>query len=247
MAKILTKREKKLMRKAGEVVKRCFDVLAKDVQEGVSTKSLDETANAFIVSNKARPAFLGYKGYPASICVSRNNVVVHGIPSETEMIAAGDIVSIDIGVGCDGYYADAAKTFLVGNAKSDAEKLLTVTENALYRGIEKACAGNHVSDISHEIQTFVESNGYSVVRIFVGHGIGSQIHTKPEIPNFGPPHKGCVLEDGMALAIEPMVNIGGYEVDILEDGWTAVTKDKSLSAHFEHTVIVNGKKAEIVT
>ena len=247
MAEILSKREKKLVRKAGEIVRKCFDTLAEDMREGVSTKALDDKASAFILSNGAKPAFLGYKGYPASICVSRNNVVVHGIPSEKETIAAGDMVSIDIGVNCDGYYADAAKTFLVGSAKADARKLTEVTRSALYRGIEKACAGNRVSDISHEIQTFVESNGYNVVRTFVGHGIGSQIHEKPEIPNFGPPHKGCVLEDGMALAIEPMVNLGGSEVDILEDGWTAVTKDKSLSAHFEHTVIVNGKKAEIVT
>ena len=247
MSGILSKKEELNVRKAGEILRRCFEFLAPEVRDGATTKYLDEKVSSFITANEARPAFLGYKGYPASICVSRNHVVVHGIPSDNEIIKSGDIVSVDIGVEYEGYYADAAKTFVVGESGPQVKKLVAVTENALYRGIGRARAGNHVSDISHEIQTFVEANGYSVVRTFVGHGIGSQLHERPEIPNFGPPHRGCLLESGMALAIEPMVNMGSYDVDILEDGWTAVTKDKSLSAHFEHTIIVKGDKADIVT
>ena len=236
-----------LMRKAGAILKECLDLLAERTVEGVSTKALEEVAEDFITGKDAKAAFLGYKGYPASICTSRNNVVVHGIPSENEVLRSGDIISLDVGVEFKGIYADAAKTLIVGQAQEEARRLVAVTEIALQKGIEAAKAGNCVGDISWAVQSFVESRHFSVVRAFVGHGIGKSIHEEPEVPNFGGPHKGMILENGMALAIEPMVNAGTSEIEILSDGWTAVTKDGMCSAHFEHTIIINGEKAEIVT
>jgi methionyl aminopeptidase len=236
-----------LIRSAGLILKECMEALSREIRDGISTKALERTAEEFISDRNAKPAFRGYKGFPASICTSRNNVVVHGIPSEKEILKNGDIISIDVGGEYRGWFADGARTFKVGEVGPEAKRLISVTLEALSKGIEMAKSGNHVQDISWAIQSFVEANGFNVVRAFVGHGIGRSIHEAPEVPNFGEPHKGSILEDGMALAIEPMVNAGTRDVEILDDGWTAVTKDDSLSAHFEHTIIVKGQTAEVVT
>lgn len=247
MTTLLSKDQIDLIRKAGSIVKGCLKLLSNEIKEGVNTKTLEEKADDFIASRNARAAFRGYKGYPASICTSRNNVVVHGIPAEKEILRKGDIISIDVGVEYEGYFADAAKTYAVGRVIPEKKRLIAVAHDALYKGMKMAQAGNHVQDISWAVQSFVESHGFNVVRAFVGHGIGKKIHEEPEIPNFGQPHKGPLLEDGMILAIEPMVNAGTSEVEILDDGWTAVTKDGRPSAHFEHTIIINGKGVEIIT
>ncbi|NQU95037.1 MAG: type I methionyl aminopeptidase [Candidatus Omnitrophica bacterium] len=246
MTTVLSKDERRSIRKAGSILSECMDLLSKEIKVGVSTKALEQEASRFIASRNARPAFLGYKGYPAAICTSRNNVVVHGIPSDKDILASGDIVGIDIGVEYEGYFADAARTFAVGNVSKDTRRLISIAREALYEGIEKACVGNRIHDISWAVQSFVEANGFNIVRAFVGHGIGKKIHEDPEIPNFGKPHTGRILEDGMVLAIEPMVNVGTADVKVLGDGWTAVTSDSKLSAHFEHTVIVDGKIAEVI-
>jgi len=243
----LDKNELAAMRKAGSILRECLGVLFGEASEGVNTKELEDIAEAFIISKSGKPAFRGYKGFPAAICTSPNDVVVHGIPSKKEVLRQGDILSVDIGVEYDGIFADGARTFAIGKISPEVKRLISVTEEALRKGIEMARAGNFIKDISWAIQSFVESNGFNVVRSFVGHGIGRKIHEEPEIPNFGEPHTGRVIEDGMALAIEPMVNQGTSEVRILDDGWTAITKDGRLSAHFEHTVIVNGEKPEVVT
>ena len=225
-----------------------MEELAKEIKEGINTKTLERKADEFITSRNARAAFKGYKGFPAAICASRNNVVVHGIPSEKEVLRDGDIISIDVGAEYEGYFADSAKTFAIGKVSKEAERLISVTQDALTKGIEMAKSGGYVQDISRAIQSFVESNGFNVVRALVGHGIGRKMHEAPEVPNFCQPHnKGPLLEDGAVLAIEPMVNAGASDIRILDDGWTAVTKDGRFSAHFEHTVIVSGEKAEIIT
>lgn len=247
MLELLSKDELDSVRKAGVILKDCLEFLSKEAKEGVSTKLLDSKTEEFIRSRGARPAFLGYKGFPASVCTSINEVVVHGIPSEKDILKNGDILSVDVGVKCNGYFADGAKTFAIGNISEIAKKVISVTRDALYKGIEKAIDGNHVQDISCAVESLVEARGFNVVRVFVGHGIGRKIHDEPEIPNFGRPHKGMRLEEGMLLAIEPMVNVGTSDVEILKDGWTAVTKDRKLSAHFEHTVLVKKDKAEILT
>lgn len=244
---LLSKEELSAVRKAGSILRKCFEAISGEIKEGVSTKAIERKTDEFITKMNARPAFRGYKGFPAAICASRNDVVVHGIPKENEILKSGDVISIDAGVEYKGCFADSAKTFAVGAISEEAKRLIRVTLEALSRGIERAKANNRVQDISWAIQSFVESNGFSVVRAFVGHGIGKKIHEEPEVPNFGRPHKGRILEDGMVLAIEPMVNAGMPEVEILDDGWTAVTKDGALSAHFEHTVIVSGNTAEVVT
>lgn len=247
MSAPLSKNELRLIRKAGSILRDCLKAVSREIKKGVSTKTLEDIAFRFITGRGGKAAFRGYKGFPAAICASRNEVVVHGIPVEKEILREGDIIAIDIGVEYEGYFADGAKTFKVGKVSSEAERLVSVAEEALRKGIEMARPENHIQDISWAIQSFVESNGFSVVRAFVGHGIGRKIHDEPEVPNFGEPHKGSVIENGMALAIEPMVNEGVSDVEILDDGWTAVTKDRKLSAHFEHTVIVDGARAEIVT
>ncbi len=234
------------IRKAGLIVALVFDKLKMCVRPGIETKELDRMAMEEILKNKGLPAFKGYKGYPANICISVNEGVVHGIPSK-RLLKDGDIVSIDVGVKSGNYFADAAITVGVGSVGEQARRLMKVTEESLYRGIENARPGKRLSDISANVQECVESNGFSVVRSFVGHGIGEKIHEEPEIPNFGRPGKGPRLESGMILAIEPMVNEGGHEVEILGDGWTAVTKDGSVSGHFEHTIAVRDGPAEILT
>lgn len=225
------------------------DVLAeleRAVQPGVTTAELDALAESLVRARGATPAFKGYHGYPATICTSVNEEVIHGIPSRRRLVA-GDIVSIDLGVVLNGFYGDAATTVPVGRISPEAERLLRVTREALDRGIEQVQLGRRVSDISHAVQSHVERNGFSIVREFVGHGIGSRLHEEPQIPNYGEPGRGPRLAEGMVLAIEPMVNQGKPAVKVLSDGWTAVTRDGSLSAHFEHTVAVTAAGPVILT
>lgn len=235
-----------LIKRSGEILKHCFLELEKLVKPGVTTAELDRVAEAFIFSHDAIPAFKGYKGYPASICASVNEQVVHGIPGPREL-KEGDIIGIDIGVIHDGYHADATRTYGIGKIDEEAKSLIGVTRESLELAIDKARPGNHLSDISHVIQTYVEKRGFQVVRALVGHGIGQQMHEEPQIPNFGPPGKGPILKAGMVLAIEPMVNAGTYEVLTLKDNWTFVTVDGKLSAHFEDTVAVTENGPVIMT
>ena len=236
-----------LMRKAGRVIAKVFNEIEGAVKPGVSTKEIDARTREIITAEGCTPAFKGYKGFPGNICSSLNSVVVHGIPKDEETIQNGDILSVDVGVMWEGYYADGARTYRVGKVNKAAARLIDVTRESLYRGIREARAGRHLSNISHAIQEYVEAHGYSVVRALVGHGIGSKIHENPEVPNFGKPNQGPVLKAGMTLAIEPMVNEGTHEVLILDDGWTVTTKDGKLSAHFEHTVLITEDKPEILT
>lgn len=228
------------------IVAKALDYLRDMVIPGVATNTLEQFADTYIRSNNAVPAFKGYRGYPASICTSVNNEVIHGIPSD-RVLEEGDIVGIDLGVYKDGFYGDAACTFGVGKITPEAGKLLRVTEESLYLGIENAKKVNRVSDISYAIQKHIESHGFSVVRAFVGHGIGRALHEDPQVPNFGLPGRGPRLSPGMTMAIEPMVNAGGHEVVVLDDGWTAVTMDGTLSAHFEHTILVTKDQPRILT
>lgn len=238
--------EIKRMAEACGIVAEVLEGIRKIISPGVKTKEIDEYAEEFIRSRGARPAFKGYRGYPASVCTSLNEQVVHGIPSSTKL-KNGDIISLDIGVNHRGFFGDAAVTLPVGPIGKNAERLVRVTEQALNEGIEQAVAGNRISDISAAVQRHAESAGFSVVRTFVGHGIGRELHEEPQVPNYGRPGEGPEIRVGMTLAIEPMVNAGGWEVSILNDGWTAVTKDGKLSAHFEHTVAVTKNGPEILT
>jgi len=235
-----------LMREAGRIVALTHKELQQAVRPGITTKELDQLADDFIRKQGALPSFKGYHGYPASICASVNEVVVHGIPNEVPL-KEGDIVSIDIGANIHGYHGDSAWTWGVGQISETAQKLLDVTEQSLYKGIEQARAGNRLSDIGHAVQTYVEDNGFSVVREYVGHGIGQQMHEDPSIPNYGQPGRGPLLREGYTLAIEPMVNVGTHKTRSLEDKWTVVTADSSLAAHFEHTVAVTVNGPEILT
>lgn len=234
---IKSRREIEKIKAASNIVARALEELRKRICAGITTKELDKMAEEFIVKNGGAPAFKGYKGYPNTACISVNEEVVHGIPSE-KRLEEGDIVSVDLGVLLDGYYGDAAITVPVNDTDDKAKRLLEVTQDSLYKAIEAARIGNRVADISYTIQSYVEDAGYSVVRDFVGHGIGRSLHEDPPVPNFGERGKGPRLKAGMVLAIEPMVNAGGSELIVLENGWTAVTKDGSLSAHFEHTVAI---------
>jgi len=226
------------IRAACLVVADVLDGIRELVRPGVNTQTLDEFAERSIVKAAAMPAFKGYRGYPKTLCTSVNNQVVHGIPSKEVILRPGDIISIDVGAIVDGFYGDAAITLPVGEVSREAERLIKVTEESLSRGIAQATAGNRLYDISHAVQSYVESHGYSVVREFVGHGIGRSLHEEPQIPNFGERGQGLRIKPGMVFAIEPMVNIGGSATMVKEDSWTAVTVDGSLSAHFEHTIAV---------
>jgi methionyl aminopeptidase len=234
------------MTRACRIVGSTLAFLRDKIQPGLTTRQIDRFADEHIKDADAIPAFKGYRGYPATICASVNSEVIHGIPSD-RVLEEGDILGVDLGVYKDGFYGDAAYTFPVGQINTAAERLLKVTEESLYKGIRKAIPGSRISDISHSIQRHAENNGYSVVRAFVGHGIGRDLHEDPQIPNFGPPNRGPRLKAGMTLAIEPMVNEGGYEVVIMDDGWTAVTMDGGLSAHFEHTILVTTEEPMILT
>jgi methionyl aminopeptidase len=235
------------IRKSCQIVAKVLEELKFYIKEGLSTKNIELFIENLIEKMGGVPAFKGYKGYPASACISVNSQVVHGIPSDKFFIKEGDIVSVDVGVIFDGFYGDAAYTYPVGKISEEAKKLMKVTEEALYEGIKKAKPGRRVGDISYAIQRHVETKGFSVVRAFVGHGIGRSLHEEPQIPNFGKEGIGPKLKRGMTLAIEPMVNAGSYEVVILPDGWTAVTKDGSLSAHYEHTIAITEDEPEILT
>ncbi|MCF8068627.1 MAG: type I methionyl aminopeptidase [Desulfobacterales bacterium] len=222
---------------SNQLVAKTLNFLKEEVKPGVDTLYLDHLAEKMAKENDAKPAFKGYRGFPYSICASVNNMVVHGFPSATPL-EEGDILSIDFGIYKDGYYGDAALTVPVGTIAGNAQQLMKITEESLYKGIEMAVPEGRLSDISHAIQQHVEGAGFAIVRKFVGHGIGSKLHEDPQIPNFGKPGNGIILKPGMTFAIEPMVNEKGYDVDILEDGWTVVTKDGHLSAHFEHTIAI---------
>lgn len=234
------------MRRVGAIVARAHQLMADAVEPGITTQELDRIVAEFFAREGVKPAFLGYQGFPANICTSVNEQVVHGIPDSTPL-QEGDIVGIDIGASLEGYYGDSAWTYPVGEISESAKRLLQVTEESLYVGIERAVAGGRLSDVSNAIQVYVEAAGFSVVREFVGHGIGKEMHEAPQIPNFGPPGRGPRLRPGMTLAIEPMVNLQGAEVEILQDGWTVVTQDAGLSAHFEHTVAVTPDGPLILT
>lgn len=234
------------MRRAGQVVALTLKELEKAVRPGITTAELDRLAEETIRDQGGVPSFKGYQGYPASICASVNEEVVHGIPG-SRVLQEGDIVGVDLGAIVEGYHGDAALTFAVGTVSEEAAQLMRVTREALDKGIEKVRAGAHLSDIGHAVQHHAEKFGYSVVRDLVGHGIGTEMHEAPQVPNYGKPGRGLILKPGMTLAIEPMVNAGGQEVKILGDGWTFVTRDRSLSAHFEHTVAVTQGAPEILT
>ncbi len=242
-----SRQEIEKIRKASVIVANVLEHIRSMIQPGVTTKYLDEEAERFIRAAGAKPAFKGYRGYTKTLCTSLNNEIVHGIPSENVVLRQGDIISIDVGAIADGFYGDAAVTLPVGRVSSEAERLIRTTEQALALGIEKAQPGNHLYDVSYAIQAFVESEGYSVVKDFVGHGIGRNLHEDPQIPNFGTRGQGPRLKPGMVLAIEPMVNTGGSATVVKDDNWTAVTADGSLSAHFEHTVAIMPEGPWILT
>jgi len=242
-----SEREIAAMREAGRLTALAHQEVAKAIAPGITTAELDHIAETFIRKMGGSPSFKGYLGYPASICASLNEEVVHGIPSQQRKLREGDVISVDIGVFYGGFHGDMARTWPVGAVSEEAARLLAVTEESLARGIAQVRLGGHLSDIGHAVQAYVESQGFSVVRDYVGHGIGTKMHEDPQIPNFGPPGQGPQLRPGMVLAIEPMVNAGGHPVKTLGDGWTVVTIDGSLSAHFEHTVALTEQGAQILT
>lgn len=247
MIVIKSPREIELMREAGRIVALTLAALAERVREGITTAQLEEWAEEIIRKHGGIPSFKGYRGYPASICVSVNEEVVHGIPSRKRVLKEGDVVSIDVGVIYKGYHGDAAVTVGVGQVTEEARKLIEVARGALESAISAARAGNRLGDISWAIQNYAESNGFNVVREYTGHGIGRYMHEDPQVPNVGVPGKGPLLRPGMTLALEPMVVAGSWEVEVLQDGWTVVTKDRSLAAHFEHTIAITDGEAEILT
>lgn len=244
---IKSKTEIELMREAGKILARTHEELGKAIKPGISTYEIDRLGEEIIRSYGCIPSFLNYQGYPASICVSVNDEVVHGIPSKKRILKEGDIVSLDAGVIYKGYHSDAARTHAVGEISNEAKRLIDVTRESFFEGIKFAVSGNHLVDISRTIQNYVESKGYSVVRDLVGHGIGRNLHEDPQIPNFAGKRRGIKLRPGMTLAIEPMVNIGRYEVNWEEDEWTVVTRDGSLSAHYENTVLITEDGPEILS
>lgn len=235
------------MRRSGKIVGDTLLMLQEIIKPGISTADLDRLAEEYIIKQGAKPSFKGYYGFPASICTSINEEVVHGIPSTKRILDEGDIVSIDCGAFYNGYHGDAARTFPIGKVSEEASKLIKVAEESFFKGVNEAIIGNRLSDISHAIQRCVEEHGFSVVRDYVGHGIGKKLHEPPNVPNFGLPNRGAKLTRGMVLAIEPMINIGRYEVKTQEDQWTVVTRDKSLSAHYENTVAILENGYEILT
>lgn len=239
-------REIERMRRPCKMVSEILGILKEHVKPGVTTEDLEAMATAEARKRKAKPAFKGYHNYPSALCCSPNEQVVHGLPT-TRPLKNGDIISLDFGILFDDFYGDAAITVAVGDVSGEAEKLMDATERSLYKGIEQAVPGGRLSDISHAIQRYVEDRGFSVVRDFVGHGIGKSLHEDPQVPNYGAPTKGVRLKAGMVLAIEPMVNQGSHEVRVLDDNWTVVTRDGGLSAHFEHTVAITDKGPDILT
>lgn len=235
------------MREAGRIVYETFEVLKKHLKPGITTKELDRIAYDFILSQGAKPSFLNYNGFPASICASLNDTVIHGIPSDKTVIKEGDILSIDIGAVKDGFHSDAARTYPIGQISADAQRLIDVTEQSFYEGIKYALHGERLGSICATIQNYVESNGFSIVRNYCGHGIGRKLHEDPEIPNHGIFGKGIRLAKGMTIAVEPMVNFGRFETTCMGDGWTVKTVDGSLSSHYENTVLITDTKPQLLT
>ena len=235
-----------LMRGAGRIVAEALNLVEANVKPGITTAELDKIAEEFITKHGARPSFKGLYGFPSSLCISVNNEVVHGIPG-SYVLKEGDIISVDCGAELNGFHGDAARTFPVGKVSKEAQTLIDVTRNCFFEGLKFAQVGNRLTDISHEIQNYVEGSGFSVVRDFVGHGIGKNVHEDPEVPNFGKSGRGPILKEGMVLAIEPMVNVGSFKVKTLSDKWTVVTSDGSLSAHYENTVAILPDGPEILT
>ena len=247
MISIKSAKQIEQMRKSCEITKELFLELENKIKPGITTKELDTFAFNFYKKHGATPNFLNYNGYPATICASVNNEVIHGIPSAKRVLNDGDIVSIDMGCILDGWHSDAARTFTVGQVSEEAQKLIDATRESFFEGIKVIKHGARLGDVSNTIQTFLEERGYGVVRDFVGHGIGRSLHEEPEVPNFGKGGRGIKLAAGMTLAIEPMVTAGGYQVAVLDDDWTVVTRDGSLAAHYENTVLVTREGCEILT
>ncbi len=240
-------REQDAMRRAGRLTAQARALAGSMVRPGVTTKEIDTAVRRFIRSHGAQPSFLGHNGFPASVCISVNEVVIHGIPSANIVLKEGDIVSIDVGAYIGGFHGDCAATYPCGRVSDEARRLIDVTRQSFWEGIRQAQAGRRVSDISHAVQVYVEENGYSVVRDFVGHGVGAKMHEAPEVPNFGPAGHGVRLQAGMAIAVEPMVCAGDWRVKVLKDGWTTVSADGSLTAHYENTILITDNGPEITT
>ena len=247
MIVLKTGRELSIMREACRISAGALQTAGKAVEPGVTTAEIDRLAEEYIRSQGGEPNFKNYEGYPATACISINNEVIHGIPSAKRKLRAGDIVSIDLGAKFDGYHGDNAATFACGDISEEAKRLMDATRESLYEGIKAARAGGRIGDIGHAVQAYVEARGYTVVRQFVGHGVGTHLHEAPEVPNFGTPGRGVRLIPGMTIAIEPMVNAGAAGVEVQPDGWTVLTKDGSLSAHFEHTVAITADGPKIMT
>lgn len=247
MIVLKTGRELSIMREACRISAGALKLIGQAIEPGVTTVELDRMAEKYIRSEGAVPNFLNYNGYPATACISINNEVIHGIPTASRKIKAGDIVSVDLGAMFNGYHGDNAATFACGDVSEEAKRLMDATRESLYEGIKAARAGSRIGDISNAIQSYVEARGYSVVREYVGHGVGTSLHEAPEVPNFGKAGRGIRLMPGMTLAIEPMINIGKPDVKVLPDGWTVITKDGSLSAHFEHTIAITADGPQIMT
>ena len=246
MVKIRTEREISLIAESNRIVAETLDMLSKNIKPCIKTSDLDKLAEDFIISKGARPAFKGYMGFPSTLCISIDNEVVHGIPNG-KLLKEGQIVSVDCGAEKNGYYGDSARTFAVGKIDTKKQDLMNVTKESLMRGIDAAKEGNYVSDIGHAVQTYVESHGYSVVRDLVGHGIGTELHEDPQVPNYGEPKQGHQLKAGMCIAIEPMINMGNKDIYTERDGWTVKTKDGKVSAHFEHTIAITKNGARILS
>ncbi len=246
MISIKTEHELEVMRRAGRITAEARALAGRMVRPGVTTKEIDKAVHDYIVSQGAKPSFLHFQGYPASACISVNDVVIHGIPGK-RVLREGDIVSVDVGAYWHGFHGDCAATFACGSISSEAKKLIEVTKASFFEGIRFARQGKRISDISHAVQAYVEANGFSVVRRFVGHGVGEQMHEAPEVPNFGGPGHGPRLVRGMTIAVEPMVTEGSYEVKILPDKWTTVTADGKLAAHYENTIVITDGEPEILT
>ncbi len=247
MITVKTDSELQKMRESGRLTKNVLELLRQNVKPGITTKELDKIAYDYIRSCGAIPSFLNYHGYPASTCISIDEAVVHGIPSDKIVIREGQIVSVDVGVYYNGYHGDAARTFLVGKVSEEKQKLVNVTEECFFKAIENLRVGSALGDIGYRIQTHAESNGFSVVRALVGHGIGKDMHEDPSVPNYGKKGTGIRLKSGMTLAIEPMINVGTHQVDFLSDGWTVLTKDRKPSAHYENTIAILDSGVEILT
>ena len=237
MISVKSERELEVMRRAGRITAKARELAGRMVRPGVTTREIDKAVHDYIVSQGAKPSFLHYGGYPASACISVNDVVIHGIPDK-RVLREGDIVSVDVGAYWGGFHGDCAATFACGNISPEAKRLIEVTKQSFFEGIKFARQGNRISDISHAVQSYVEANGYSVVRSYVGHGVGSEMHEAPEVPNFGNAGRGPRLVRGMTLAVEPMVTEGTYEIRVLKDKWTVVTADGKLAAHYENTIAI---------